>query len=332
MNLDSAEDLMQALQLAIELEHSTIPPYLCALYSIKPGTNVEVAGLIRSVVVEEMLHMAQVANIFIAIGGSPNIGHAKFVPLYPGPLPGGLRTGLIVRLRRCSIEQIRDCFMSIEEPEKIVHIKRLAMQLNEKVTIGWFYDQIIAALDTLSASGKIKFGNEARQVKDWTGPGQLYVIKSLDDAKNAIAEIKEQGEGTARDPGDGDHELAHYYKFAEIVAGHHLERVDNTFKYTGPPIPFDPDGVWPMIDDPNTVLYPAGSRAQILAQQFAQSYQALLTALNRTFNGDPGYLGQSIGLMYSLDLQARELMQTPSGIKDGTTAGPSFQLSVPGLG
>ncbi len=332
MYLDSAEDLMQALQLAIELEHSTIPPYLCALYSIKPGTNVEVAGLIRSVVVEEMLHMAQVANIFIAIGGSPNIGHAKFVPIYPGPLPGGLRTGLIVRLRRCSIEQIRDCFMSIEEPEKIVHIKRLAMQLNAKVTIGWFYDQIIAALDALSASGKITFGNEARQVKDWTGPGQLYVIKSLDDAKKAIAEIKEQGEGTARDPGDGDHELAHYYKFAEIVAGHHLERVDNTFKYTGPPIPFDPDGVWPMIDDPNTVLYPAGSRAQILAQQFAQSYQALLAALNRTFNGDPGYLGQSIGLMYSLDLQARELMQTPSGIKDGTTAGPSFQLSVPGLG
>jgi hypothetical protein len=178
----------------------------------------------------------------------------------------------------------------------------------------------------------IKFGNEARQVKDWTGPGQLYVIKSLDDAKKAIAEIKERGEGTASDPGDGDHELAHYYKFAEIVAGHHLERVGDAFKYSGPPIPFDPDGVWPMIDDPNMVLYPAGSRALILARQFAESYQALLKALNRTFNGDPGYLGQAIGLMYSLDLQARELMQTPSGIKDGTTAGPSFQLPVPGLG
>ncbi len=78
---------MQALQLAIELEHSTIPPYLTALYSIMPDANVEVAGLIRSIVVEEMLHMALVANIFIAIGGSPNIGHSKFVPQYPGPLP-----------------------------------------------------------------------------------------------------------------------------------------------------------------------------------------------------------------------------------------------------
>jgi Ferritin-like len=331
MNLDSAEDLMQALQLAIELEHATIPPYLCALYSIKPGTNVEIAGLIRSIVVEEMLHMALVANIFVAIGGSPSIGHAKFVPTYPGPLPGGLRTGLIVRLRCCSIEQIRDCFMSIEEPEQIVHIKRLAMQISQKVTIGWFYDQIIAALEALSASGAISFGHQDRQVKNWTGPGQLYVIKSLDDAKKAITEIKDQGEGTTHNPSDGDGELAHYYKFAEIVAGRHIERTGKTWAYSGPPIPFDPDGVWPMIDDPNMVLYPAGSRARILAEQFAESYQALLQALNRTFNGDPDYLNQAIGLMYSLDLQARQLMQMPSGIKDRTMAGPSFQLSVPGM-
>ena len=57
----------------------------------------------------------------------------------------------------------------------------------------------------------------------------------------------------------------------------------------------------------------------------------MLKALNHTFNKDPGYLNQAIGLMYSLDLQARELMQTPSGLNDGTTAGPSFQLAVPGL-
>ena len=32
-------ELKQQLQTALELEHSTIPPYLCALYSIKPNTN-----------------------------------------------------------------------------------------------------------------------------------------------------------------------------------------------------------------------------------------------------------------------------------------------------
>lgn len=338
MNLDSAEDLMQALQLAIELEHATIPPYLCALYSIKPGTNIEVAELIRSVVVEEMLHMALVANIFVSIGGHPNIGHAKFVPQYPGPLPGGLRSDLIVRLRRCSIPQIRDCFMSIEEPEVTTQIRRMQLgrldaAIEHKYTIGWFYDQITDALRNLSAAGKITFGNEDQQVKDWSGPGRLYVISSFDDAEKAILEIKEQGEGrSSRDPQDGDEELAHYYKFSEIVVGRQLENVNGKYQYTGTPIPFDADGVWPMIDDPNMVLYPAGSRALILAQQFAQSYQALLQALNRTFNGDPDYLKQAIGLMYSLDLQARQLMQTPSGVKEGTTAGPAFQLPVPGLG
>jgi hypothetical protein len=279
MNLDSPEDLMQALQLAIELEHSTIPPYLCALYSIKPGANVEVAELIRSIVVEEMLHMALIANIFISIGGSPKIGHAKFVPQYPGALPGGLRTGLIVRLRRCSIEQIRDCFMSIEEPEETVRIKREALAIDNKITIGWFYDEITCALEALSEGGQITFGNKDRQVRNWTGPGKLYVIGSLADAKAAIEEIKIQGEGTHYDPKDSDHELAHYYKFAEIVAGRRLVRADNGFKFAGAVIPFDLDGVWPMIDDPNLVLYPAGSRVSILAEQFAQSYQALLQAL-----------------------------------------------------
>ncbi len=115
------------------------------------------------------------------------------------------------------------------------------------------------------------------------------------------------------------------------MAGRQLVRGKDTFSYTGAPIPFDPDGVWPMIDDPNVVVYPAGSRARLLSMQFAQGYQALLAGLNRTFNGDPDYLREAIGLMYSLDLSARELMQTPSGLKEGTTAGPGFQLSVPGL-
>ena len=39
----SREDLYPWLQNAIELEHSTIPPYLTAMFSLKPGTNDEIA-------------------------------------------------------------------------------------------------------------------------------------------------------------------------------------------------------------------------------------------------------------------------------------------------
>lgn len=43
MAITSIESLREHLQWALELEHATIPPYLCALYSIKKGHNVESA-------------------------------------------------------------------------------------------------------------------------------------------------------------------------------------------------------------------------------------------------------------------------------------------------
>lgn len=335
MSLESVEDLTIALQEAIELEHATIPPYLCALYSIKSGTNTEVAGLIRSVVIEEMLHMALVSNLLVSIGGSPRIGQPGFVPRYPGPLPAGLRAGLTVRLRRCSIAQIRDVFMSIEEPKETVEPVDGNVDPGDPVdpslfTIGWFYSEIERALVDLSKAGKISFGNAEKQVSSWPGTGWLIAITNLEHALAAIQEIKKQGEGASPlDPDDAQHELAHYYKFAEIVAGRRIVVGPDSYSFTGEVVPFDPESVWPMMDDPDVALLPPGSRARILSDQFASTYQALLNALNRTFNGDPDYLGQAIGLMYSLDLAAQQLMQTPSGLNDGTTAGPSFQLPFP---
>jgi hypothetical protein len=331
MHLDSVEDLKTALQLAVELEHATIPPYLCALYSLRPGTNVEVALLIRSVVMEEMLHLALAANILIAIGGSPSIGHPGFVPTYPGPLPGGLRDGLVVRLRRCSLEQVRDVFVQIEQPETSRQpvdgqVDPFDPKVRASSTIGWFYDEIERALERLSHQGTIQFGHAERQVTTWSGTGRLYAVTALEDALKAIREIKDQGEGTgALHPGDGDRELAHYYKFCEIVAGRRLVRRDGGFAYEGEPIAFDVSGVWPMMDDPDITKLAAGSRAAVLAGLFATTYQSLLAALHETFNGHPEQLGEAVGLMFSLDLAARELMQTPSGAGDGTAAGPSFQ-------
>ena len=49
------EDLHQYLQSAIQLEHSTIPPYLTAMMSLKPGTNDRIASLIRAIVLSVSL-------------------------------------------------------------------------------------------------------------------------------------------------------------------------------------------------------------------------------------------------------------------------------------
>lgn len=89
-----------ALQNAVKLEHATIPLYLYGLYSLAQGKNAAIAEIIESVVVEEMLHMTLASNVLNAVGGSPQIDHPGFIPPYPGPLPGGVESDLIVSLRR----------------------------------------------------------------------------------------------------------------------------------------------------------------------------------------------------------------------------------------
>ncbi|XP_013410453.1 uncharacterized protein LOC106173762 [Lingula anatina] len=96
----SIENLRTLLQQAMELELSTIPPYLTALMSIKEGFNVEIGRRIKSVVVQEMLHMALVGNLLNAVGGSPSIASTLNAPLYPSKLPGGVRPDLVVSLQK----------------------------------------------------------------------------------------------------------------------------------------------------------------------------------------------------------------------------------------
>jgi Ferritin-like len=50
------DSLREHLQWAIELEPATLPPYLCALYSLDPARNPEAVVVVWSVFVEEMLH------------------------------------------------------------------------------------------------------------------------------------------------------------------------------------------------------------------------------------------------------------------------------------
>src|SRR5438874_2166760 len=95
--------LAYSLQEAIQLEWSTIPPYLCAYWSIKTGPGiprdtVEMRRTIGSIVIQEMLHMGLACNLLAAIGGTPNIYSENFVPEYPGELPGHVQEGLVIGL------------------------------------------------------------------------------------------------------------------------------------------------------------------------------------------------------------------------------------------
>ena len=62
MALTTIQGLRTHLQWAVQVELTTIPTYLYAMYSIKDQTS-ESANVFRSVVVEEMLHVALASNL-----------------------------------------------------------------------------------------------------------------------------------------------------------------------------------------------------------------------------------------------------------------------------
>ncbi len=204
--------LKDSLQTAIELELSTLPPYLTALWSIITPQG-EVYDLIHSVVFEEMLHFGLACNLLNTIGGEPEIAHWKAVPKYPGPLPGDVRPGLIVPLTGLTRRLVYEVFMEIEYPEDgpIPHYRRSM----SSPTIGAFYSAIA---DAFEVNAKAIQGT--RQL---VGPPAVPVvaIDTLDKALQAISKIKEQGEGTSKSPlaTDFGDELAHYYEFGEIYHG-----------------------------------------------------------------------------------------------------------------
>ena len=317
-------DLYPLLQNAIELEHSTIPPYLSALFSLKPQTNVQERNIIHSIVVEEMMHMTIAANILNALGGQPQINNSNFVPNYPGPLPMGIGEALIVGLEKYSPDLVKNVFMEIEEPESPLHLKfALTAEAVDYKTIGQFYIALQKKIEKLP--GDTLPGDPTKQVSFDT----LFPILTKQDAINAINIIVEQGEGTNTSPLDQQKEVAHYYRFEELYRGRKLiedPSAPHGFSFTGDVIPFDANNVFPIFPNTKTTMLAEGTEERRRMDDFNASYFSLLNGLQRTFNNDPGYLSDAIGVMYDLKLIAEKLCATPFPGKEGYTLGPSFEF------
>ena len=324
-----------ALQAAIELEHAVIPPYLYALYSLVPGGNEAVAGILRSVVTEEMLHLTLAANLLNAVGGRPVLDSPALLPRYPGPLPGTVDDGLNVGLAPFSVALVRDTFMSIEQPERSLDFAAAGPAAAEPLTIGQFYRRIRTTLVALGAGAFT--GKRHHQVNTDLLPGTVAVT-GVTSACQAIDTIIDQGEGTLTSPLEVvGTDVAHYYRFAEIVHGRRLIRnpdtgpempPDQRYLYAGAPVPVSQAAVRNAPVNPRAAGYPAGSAARRACQEFNYSYTGLLKSLHAAFNGTPRELKSAIGLMGSLQQQATDMMAgTAAG---GACVGPSFEWQPAG--
>lgn len=310
------DGLKSALQNAIELEHSTIPPYLYALYSIKPGTNQRIAEIIHSVVLEEMLHLSLCCNILNAIGGRPILYSKNIIPDYPSALPGSIGN-FEVRLAPLSKALIKDVFMEIEEPETPLQFKSFGEP--EFQTIGQFYDEIKKQILSLSLEEDIFIGDDSRQISG--GLPNIIRVTDLMSANEAIDLIVEQGEGTRISPMADLSKPAHYYLFHSIYKGKELIGFENSYAYAGEEIPFDSSGIVPLITNPEPGFY-IGTQAKALNDQFNETYSTLLKSLDVAFNGNPFEMLNSIGLMRKLKQEVSEL--TKIEIENGKFAGPTF--------
>lgn len=329
--INDVGSLHQHLQIALEIELSTLPPYLCALYSIPEGKNIEAAGLIRSVAMEEMLHLSLVANLLNAVGGTPVLSKPETVPQYPSTLPDS-EGSFSVSLLAFSREAIAT-FMRIEQPAQ----KHAAAQADGYSTIGQFYKAISEGLEFLCRNGTIRFDHHPnRQISPsefYNGHGSIIRVYSLETAQQAIKQICHQGEGIHHGIGEDDHpldtvgyELAHYYRFMEIAEGRRF-RPGDTPK-TGPSgalLPVDWSAARPMVPNPKSGWFSPGSPRRTEMERCNQAWFSLLQALEKGFLGHSQGFQQAVQLMLEFKYRATGLMNLPSGIAN-TVLGPSFEL------
>jgi hypothetical protein len=325
--------LQFALQKAIELEHATIPPYLTAYYTLRGSSAGGGAArqILRSIFIEEMLHMHLACNILNAIGGAPVINAPGFIPNYPGPLPMGIggADGLVVGIKRYSKATVQNTFMEIEEPENPIHIPvkttaTLAIEPSFE-TIGEFYTAI--GNEITKQGNSIFTGDPGRQV-----PGAL-IVKDVDSALAAIATIVTQGEGTPTSPADSPTEYAHYYRFEELFMGMRIvvdssSPVGYSFDPKQPIVIDDIADVTQMADNPRTVDMSSNWRAGQLADECDAIYTKLLNALHIGFNGQPDWIDRNaVSVMFEFKNCIEELLQQQ--LASGLFAGPRFLYAGP---
>jgi len=324
---EDLEHLRAVLGAAVTLEFATLPPYLSAIWSFKNDLH-PVAKSLREILQEEMLHMALACNMLVAIGGRPQISGGA--PSYPGHLPLGVHPELTVPLGGLSRAALA-VFMEIERPKHPGH--RVALAATEDLrkddptpgddlTIGEMYEHILHGFERLKPT----------LVTDHqiTGPLAWMVVKHLEDARRAIELIMRQGEGSKGPVDTGVDDLAHYYRFAEMVEQKKLVR-DAAGKFSFV-TPIDLDyarDVWPMAEVPAfgyTDAVVADPEVRRLLRGFNLTYSKLLDLLQAAWDtrGGQASFWHAIETMFALEQFSKPLMQVPRP-SGGGNYGPDFR-------
>ncbi|TQM77813.1 ferritin-like protein [Saccharothrix saharensis] len=357
--IDSVDDLFSHLYDAARLEMSTIPLYLYAAYSIKTDNVSQWSAgpgafrLIKSIVIEEMLHLSLVRNLIVAIGRGDHIRfrHEEFVPTFPSPMLHRVPL-LELKLAPLTTDLVADVFMPLELPAKV----GAPPESGEYQTIGQFYKAIFDGFQRLCGvdpSVARRAGSPGERERElfkhnrldlqytntyWNegGGGAPIIVHDLHSALTAINVIVEQGEGMdpdqqevpidpanpAQDLATGLFEAPHYVKFKRIADGWELI-----------------GDVHPVPENPRVAEYPEGP-VRDLGRLGCAAYTYVLALLDELYNTSgsdvkPGATSPRYGLerVFIAAMQGllfgviKELVRTPitEGPYRGLQAAPTFE-------
>jgi hypothetical protein len=347
------EDLWWLLAEACQLEHMIMCQYLFAEWTLKDkgdgltDTQSEAVerwrGLLRGIAIEEMLHLALVANVMSSIGAAPYFGRPNF-PQRSGYFPESIQLDLMP-----FGEQALRHFLFLERPEGMerhdaegfvptaprrdpLTDSEAMPRGQEFLTVGHLYRGIEDGLTRLThdlGERALFVGSPRAQATpemfQWP---QVVAVTNLDSALRAVGEIIEQGEGAR-----GHWEEAHYGRFLRIWDEYHaLRNADPGFEPARPVVaaftrqPFD-------LMDPVTVI--TNPEAHRVAEVTTIAYEVLLHLLTRFFthtDETDEQLGLLIGAAFDLMGNiirplGHALTQLPVGaVADGRNAGFGFEM------
>jgi hypothetical protein len=355
--VESREHLWYLLTEASQLEHMIMCQYLYAMFSLKLGAGEGVTDaqaeaiarwrqVLRGICVDEMLHLALVANLMAAIGAAPTVSRPNF-PQRSGYFPPTVQLDLLP-----FGEAALTHFLYLERPEGMERIDAEGFEptapphdplaadealprVQDFATVGHLYRGIADGLSHLVA----RFGERAVFVGEPRAQArpelfrwpQLIAVTNLESAHAAIEEIIEQGEGAR-----GNWREAHYGRFLDVWSEHReLKAADPAFEAARPVLaafvqqPYD-------LAAPQTIITDPAARA--VGELFNLAYEALLQVLTRFFThtdetGEQldALIGSAFDLMTGvLRPLGSSLTEMPVGEQhSGRTTGPCFEMYYP---
>ena len=352
VKIESRAHLLSTLAEAAELEHNLMCMYLYSLFSLKDsieeGLTDDELNVVNSwrktilgICVEEMTHLALVANLTTAVGGGVHFFHPEF-PVRAGYFPSDFVLELsafdqetlqhFIFLERPEDERVQDAeeFTPEDQYTRDSPSDRLMAHTGDYSTVGELYQAIERGIVSLcSAVGEKSLfcGSPSLQISnDDVKIKGLAIVTDQTSALEALQLIVEQGEGARTTKG------SHFEKFTLIAQDYErLSRKNPTFEPARPAArnpamrkPVTPDGrVW--VTEPRTARYLdlANALYGLMLRFLVQVY----SMENRTPADRKTLLEAAFSFMHTVAMTGRLLTTLPAnGDAPGTTAGISFAL------